>query len=306
MKNIASVFLKAPESWGYRGDPFMWDALGWALSESLSQANQTSGVLENAPDVLTKAFRSLAEGGVRQEDGLMLDWLPKEGMSGSVIHLETWNNRLLPEIQRRLQSIGEAEHSAIEYHPAEHRFRFAAWAASTAARSSRKVCTFPVSSGAKLLRTSRLRWLSLGSHWLPRSREAFDAEHQVWCEEVLRLAHITISTDFTYGISAKLVNCYLKTLFLNTMVGSPFGLYDDRFEASWDASTRFLHPPIDRLLMEEAAKRSDKHIRRRWKHLIGIGWSRFNREEYEAAIGLSRLMVGGDVAQIEACWSGFQ
>lgn len=68
----------------------MWDALGWALSESLSQANQTSGVLENAPDVLTKAFRSLAEGGVRQEDGLMLDWLPKEGMSGSVIHLETW------------------------------------------------------------------------------------------------------------------------------------------------------------------------------------------------------------------------
>lgn len=306
MTSIASIFAKRPESWCYRGDPFLWDALGWQLSARIAQSDQSSLATNNLEALLTDAFRLLIDDGDRQGDGVVLHWLPSGDMSGGMIHLATWNDQLLPEISRRLRGIQEAADYALEYHPAEHRFRFAAWAASTAARSSRQVCTFPVSAGAQLLRMSDLKWLSLGSHWLPRSREVFDQAHQRWCEEILRRAQSEISAAFTYGISAKLVNCYLKALFVQTMVGLPFEPYTERDEMGWNASTRFLHPPIDRLLMEEAARRSDTAMKSRWKQLIGIGWSKFTRGDYVDAISLCREMVGEDVAQIEACWSGFQ
>jgi hypothetical protein len=306
MNSIASVFSKRPESWGYRGDPFLWDALGWELSVRVAQNDQRSPKLRDLELEIIETFRSWLDEGERQGDGIILNWLPKAGISGGVVHLETWSNKLLPELSRRLQGIAEAGNDAIEYHPAEHRFRFASWAASTAARSSRKVCTFPVSEGAQLLRMSELKWLALGSHWLPRSRDDFDRAHHHWCEEILHLARDEISKSFTYGISAKLVNCYLKTLFLQTMVGLPFDPYDDNDEKGCDASTRFLHPPIDRVLMEEAARRSNPSMKRSWKQLIGIGWSNFTSNDYNRAISLSREMVGEDVARIEAFWSGFQ
>ena len=205
MTSVASIFSKRPETWGSRGDPFLWDALGWELSARIAQNDQSSPKLRNLASVLTETFGFLIDDGERKGDGAVLSWLPTEGMSGSVIHLETWNDKLLPELSRRLQGTAEASNDAIEYHPAEHRFRFAAWAASTAARSSRKVCTFPVSKGAKLLRMSELKWLSLGSHWLPRSQEDFDRAHHHWCEEIWQLAQNEISKSFTYGISAKLV-----------------------------------------------------------------------------------------------------
>lgn len=306
MTLISSIFSKRPESWGYRGDPFLWDALGWQLSARIAQSDQSPLVPSNIETLLKDTFRLLIDDGDRQGDGMVLSWLPSEGMSGGVIHLETWNDQLLPEISRRLRGMQEAATYQMEYHPAEHKFRFAAWAASTAARSSRQVCTFPVSAGAQLLLRSDLKWLSLGSHWLPRSRHGFDQTHQRWCNDILRLAQSEISKSFTYGISAKLVNCYLKALFLQTMVGLPFDPYTERNEIGWDTSTRFLHPPIDRVLMKEAARRSDNAMKRRWKQLIGIGWSKFSHDDYADAIRLCREMVGEDVVQIEACWTGFQ
>lgn len=306
MTSISSIFSKRPESWGYRGDPFLWDALGWQFSARIAQSDQSRRVPNDLEALLKDTFLSLIDEGDRHGDGVMLSWLPSGGMSGGVIHLETWHDKLLPEISRRLRETQENKTYSIEYHPAEHRFRFAAWAASTAARSSRKVCTFPVSVGAQLLRRSDLKWLSLGSHWLPHSRRDFDKAHQRWCDDILRLAKTEISKSFTYGITAKLVNCYLKALFLQTMVGLPFDPYAERNEILWDTATRFLHPPIDRVLMEEAARRSDAATKKRWKQLMGIGWSNFSNIDYVEAIRLSREMVGEDAAQIEACWNGFQ
>jgi len=306
VNSIASIFSKGPEAWGYRGDPFLWDALGWQLSAETAQIDQSALTMSNPETLLTDAFRSLIDDGDWREDSVRLNWLPSGGMSGGLIHLDTWNDKLLPEISRRLRGIKKNAGHSLEYHPAEHRFRFAAWAASTAARSARRVCTFPVSAGAQLLRMSDLKWLSLGSHWLPHSREDFDQAHHRWCEAILRRGLSEISPSFTYGIAAKLVNCYLKALFLQTKMGLPFDPYADRDEIGWDRSTRFLHPPIDRVLMEEAARRSDSIMKKRWKKLIRIGWSKFSRGDYADAIRLCHEMVGDDVAQIEACWTGFQ
>jgi hypothetical protein len=306
MVSVASIFSTPPDTWGYRGDPFLWDALGWEISNRISQKDQSFQETLSLEPALTNTFRSLINGGQKQGDGLALKWLPVQGMSGGIICPETWNNKLLPELSARFRAAKRAVHDGIEYHHAEHRFRFAAWAAATAARSSRKVCTFPVSMGAQLLRNSNLRWLALGSHWLPRSRDEFDHAHHQWCEEILHRAQNDISKSFTYGIAAKLVNCYLKALFLQTMAGSPFDPNCGGGDIGSAAYTRYLHPPIDRILMEEAARRSDAETKKAWKQLIGIGWSNFTGEDYKRAIKLSRKMVGEDVAQIEACWIGFQ
>lgn len=306
MQSTASIFSKRPKTWGYRGDPFLWDALGWELSTKLARVRLRSQSDSLIEQLLFESFEALISSGEQSGDGVELHWLPKGGMSGSVIHLQTWENVLLPEIIDRVRDNSTLNKFELEYHPAEHRFRFAAWAAATAARSSRRVCTFPVSEGAKLLRTSDLRWIALGSHWLPGSRPEFDKRHQAWCENILRLGQSHISKAFTYGIAAKLVNCYLKALFVQTMAGSPFDPYGDRRVADSNSSTRFLHPPIDRVLMAEAARRAVPEIRRGWKRLLDIGWSRFSSDDYSEAIRLSREMVGDDVAQIEACWIGYQ
>jgi len=58
--------------------------------------------------------------------------------------------------------------------------------------------------------------------------------------------------------------------------------------------------------MVEAARRSESAKKKSWKRLIDIGWSNFNRKDYDDAIRLCRETVGEDVVQIEACWSGFQ
>ena len=306
MTSISSVFSKRPKSWGYRGDPYFWDALGWEFSSRLAQSNQGASADVDYEALLLETYRQLAADGDQRGDGIALAWLPLGGMSGGLISSKKWRGELLPALADRVRSIPRSVDLTLDYHPAEHRFRFSAWAASTAARSSRKVCTFPVSAGALLLRESALRWMALGSHWLPRSREAFDHAHHGWCEAILRKGRAEISPAFTYGISAKLVNCYLKALFLQTMVGLPFDPHGERSEIDGPPASRFLHPPIDRVLMEAAAKRSDRAMRSRWKALIAIGWSKFSHEDYAEAMALCAQMVGDDVAKAEVFWSGFQ
>lgn len=306
MNTVTSIFLSRPEAWAYRGDSFLWDALGWELSNRVARSDDKTQVAANIDQILIDTFSSIVVDGKRQGDGIALPWLPKDGMSCGALHMQTWNDKLLPELSRRLRKSTSLENGEMEYHPAEHRFRFAAWAAATAARSSRRVCTFPVSAGAELLRKSELRWLALGPHWLPRTREEFDRAHSRWCEEILRLGKDRISEAFTYGISAKLVNCYLKALFLQTMAGPPFDPFGNSHQPDLDVSTTFLHPPIDRLLMVEAAKRADSSVKKSWKKLVKIGWSNFSHDEYIQAMSLIREMVGEDVAQIEACWMGYQ
>lgn len=305
MSSIATLFSKKPKAWSLRGDPYLWDALGWELSRKIAQYDSESAKNLNKQQLLSDTFQGLTHAGEKRGEELYLPWLPSAGMSGGVIHIPTWNERILPELWGGIESL-KSSANKLEYHPAEHRFRFATWAAATAARSSRRVCTFKVSEGAQLLRKSKLRWMALGSHWLPRTRPDFDRAHIDWCNEITNLGKRDISNSFTFGIAAKLVNCYLKALFLQTMVGQPFDIYDEYDQSAWDASTRFLHPPIDSLLMAEAARRSSGELKKSWKQLEKIRWSKFTESDYRRTLQLIRSMVGDDVAQVEACWIGYQ
>lgn len=310
MPSIAAAFSEPPKKWGYSGDPFLWDALGWTVSNEADTLNKAAQTPVDTKCLLEKAFNSLVACNPNRDGVVALEWLPGRGKSDGLIHRPTWEAMLIPEILRRLSSSHAQSSVQVEYHPAEHRFRFAAWAASTAASRSRSVCSFRVSVGVRLLQQSDIRWLALGSHWLPPTRDAFDAEHERWCQFIKKRAKKSEKTnicgEFSYGIAAKLVNCFLKALFLQTMAGPPFEMHEFRNGKSGTTPAMFLHPPIDRLLLTEATRRSDPEKKHRWKELLDIGWSKFSQEDYHKAIQLVRETVGENLSQIEAYWPGHQ
>ncbi|TNE90571.1 hypothetical protein [Thioclava sp. L04-15] len=156
------------------------------------------------------------------------------------------------------------------------------------------------------MKESSLRWLALGSHWLPLTQKDFDVAHHTWCDDLSKRGQDLIGSRFSYGIAAKMVNCYLKALFLQTMVGAPFNPYNKRADDVAENSTRFLHPPIDRLLMVEAARHANPVQKVKWKKLISTGWSKFQCQDYKLAIQLIREMVGENAALGEVYWVGYQ
>ena len=94
------------------------------------------------------------------------------------------------------------------YNHTEHIYRFAAWSASTAARSSPK-CRFSVKIGNKILLDSDLYKYSKSFNYLPEPNE-FDIEHKKLCNKIIQSSKKYLPKKFSYGIAAKLLNCYFK------------------------------------------------------------------------------------------------
>lgn len=189
----------------------------------------------------------------------------------------------------------------MSFQPAEHRFRFAAWGAATAARAS-KNCRFPVSDGVKLLKLIELDKLASGIEALPGPAE-FDEKHDVWCDQLVLLALTKLSKlpkkKFSYGVAAKLVNCYLKPLFMEHL------LTGDASEERLKVNA--IHPPIDSILLRNLGK-SDPDVERakNWRRWNSIGWSNFDRDDYLAVIEQIQDLTGGALWRIEAFWTGHQ
>lgn len=187
------------------------------------------------------------------------------------------------------------------FEPAEHRFRFAAWGAATAARAS-KNCRFPVSDGVKLLKLIELDKLASGIEALPGPAE-FDEKHKVWCDQLVLLARTKLSKrpkkKFSYGVAAKLVNCYMKPLFMeHLLIG---GESEKRLKV--DA----IHPPIDSILLRNLGKGApDVERAKNWRRWNSIGWSNFERADYFAVIEQIQDVTGGELWRIEAFWTGHQ
>ena len=311
------IFSKPPKSWGLRGDPYFWDALGWHLSSIGSEADEVDldhGTVLRAVEI---GFSELSEGRILKDGGeFSLNWLPTGGMSGGFVSGDTWRDKLLPEIINRADNIQKAReiqptgHPAISYHPAEHRFRFAAWCASSAARQSH-LCRFSAATGAKLLSGSPVRWLALGAHWLPET-ENFDKQHEQWCEQLMEEAKALeapnrITGTFTYGVAAKLLNCYLKALFLGNLAGAPFDRYaEDCPVASDNSKLSAIHPPVDRILLQSLERQNVGGKKAEWRLYKAKGWSNFNKRDYQVTIDLIRDVTDGDMWRIEKFWAGHQ
>jgi hypothetical protein len=173
----------------------------------------------------------------------------------------------------------------------EHKHRFASWAASRAA--STKTCRFNVLQGKNILEATGLKELLVNPDLLPIPTEV-DAKHREWRKLAIDAAESKDLTGFGHGVAAKLINVYLKSVFV--CAG-----YQDH------TNVAVLHPPIDRLLLDGLCKEKDGGLADQWKRARKIGWSKFNSDQYESVIAAIRTaMEGKALWEVEFWWRGHQ
>ncbi len=181
------------------------------------------------------------------------------------------------------------------YNPQEHRFRFAAWAAGRAYGRGKAGLT--VLNGQKALEAAGLKALAEGICKLPAADE-FDCQHKSWCAAVQE----SFSGKISYGRAAKLVNVYLKALFL-----SNFGDTASTANIKCDLSARLnaIHPPIDRALLR-ALIVSDEQNAQFWRDRLDSAWTKFDQQQYLCVIEKIKTITGDKLWMIEEHWPGVQ
>lgn len=186
----------------------------------------------------------------------------------------------------------------------EHRHRFAAWAASTSASAS-KGHRFSVKEGKDILETVGLSQVFTIEEILKISD--IDMWHQKCCTDVIKKSG---KKKFTYGVAAKLVNCYLKARFIC-------------ITSYKNKNIRELHPPIDRLLLRRLQEENPEFINSKfkeelsragettgWKGRMFPAWSSFNKCQYLMVIkrikDIFSKEIEGGFWKIEEYWQGHQ
>ena len=98
----------------------------------------------------------------------------------------------------------------------------------------------------------------------------------------------------SHGVAAKLINVYLKSRFVcGGFADSP--------------KVQALHPPIDRVLLEELARRDFGGKSKFWAQANKCGWSKFDSATYEDVIqGIREALNGSPLWAIEQFWKGHQ
>lgn len=179
----------------------------------------------------------------------------------------------------------------MSYEIAEHKHRYSAWAASRAA--SVKNCRFEVADGKEIIEAVGLRGLAADPDQLP-APEDMDSSHRQWRERAIEEATRLGIANFSHGVAAKLINVYLKGA---VVCG---GHHDHRRAVG-------LHPPIDRLLLDELYANDVDGARPIWSEARKQRWSKFTSEQYQAVIsGIRSAMNGAPLWQIETHWRGYQ
>ena len=191
---------------------------------------------------------------------------------------------------RLLKRFHEAANAAQPYTIDEHKHRFSAWAAASAA--SVKGCRFSVQQGKEILEAAGIKKLLSSPDRLP-SPQRIDAVHRQWRNRIVETAK-NKGLTFTHGIAAKPLNVYLKAGFVCS------GQHDD-------PRVRALHPPIDSVLLDALCDGDVGGLRAEWNRARRVRWSRFTSEEYEEVIrSIRQAMPNTPLWQIEKHWRGFQ
>jgi hypothetical protein len=222
-----------------------------------------------------------------------------------------------------------------------HRHRLAGWAAATAANQATDF-RFDVQGGIALLGLAAngkdLLGCTADADGLDRflshiksvrdvaEQEQFDAWHAESLENMLSPSglgtviekinqkkkkkssspKLVAPQDFTYGIAAKLLNVYLKVFYLNSLDddGPPF--------------VRYIHPPIDRLLLSDLQKQEGPEgaeLAQCIKKLAGDSksvptWTKMRRCDYEELIqAITKYLKANGLTEmwkIEFAWQGHQ
>ena len=171
-----------------------------------------------------------------------------------------------------------------------HCHNFSAWAASRAA--SVIGCRFTVEQGKGLLKSIGFG-LNLNSPAQLPEPDQLDPIHRTWRQEIISFG-TKQELVITHGVAAKLINVYLKSRFVcGGFADSP--------------KVQALHPPIDRVLLEELARKDFGGKRKFWAQSNKCGWSKFDSATYEGVIKRIREALNGSpLWEIEQFWKGHQ
>lgn len=164
----------------------------------------------------------------------------------------------------------------------EHRHRVYAWAASRAIKGLKVV------DGSAVLKFAGLDKLLSKPEKLP-SPKSFDKKHREWRDAIKE----SIGGDFSSGKAAKLINVYLKLVFVCG------GFHEHPRVAN-------LHPPIDSVLLKELIKLSPSvELKKSFGNAQKAKWTKFNDQDYENVIlAVQRFSGEKPLWMIEDHWSG--
>lgn len=111
---------------------------------------------------------------------------------------------------------------------------------------------------------------------------------------------------FTAGVAAKLINVYLKATIVTAF---PISALTGLTEADQDR-IGFIHPPVDRLLLQTLAKRARSRFESvdpRWNAWGSQSWSTLSGSAYQHLIDQLRILANGKpLWMIEENWVGYQ
>ena len=179
----------------------------------------------------------------------------------------------------------------MPYSIEEHKHRFAAWAAGRAANVNG--CRFTVEQGKAILEKAGLNDVAKSLDNLPEADE-FDKNHKEWREKVIVAAH-EHELQFTHGVAAKLINIYLKSIYV---CGNDHS----------NEKVKAIHPPIDSVLLEALYKKNISGKRNEWQAARTARWSKLTSAQYQNVINAIKSTIpnGKGLWEIEEHWQGFQ
>ena len=198
-----------------------------------------------------------------------------------------------------------------------HKHIISTWAASTAA--SQITFRFSVECGMKLIllgaKGSFIDELTFTNFIKEiknfKSQKEYDSWHYSVIEnmrkksddlQLLLEKHNKNYEDYSYGIAAKLLNCYLKVFFLEYFGKEKFA--------------DFIHPPIDRLLLLALQEEDPKLFNFNNDVFVSVKypkipvWTKINVNEYTSIINLINVFILSrgqkGLWRSEAFWRGHQ
>lgn len=179
----------------------------------------------------------------------------------------------------------------MSYSIQEHKHRFAAWAAGRAATVNG--CRFKVEEGKSILENAGLKQIASSLDNLPDPNK-FDQLHREWRSAVIASAKAQDKV-FTHGVAAKLINIYLKSIFVCS-------------DNPDNPKVKAIHPPIDSVLLDELYQQNIGGKRSNWQKARKIRWSKLSSDEYEEVIATIKIVLPENKGlwEIEQFWQGFQ
>jgi len=172
----------------------------------------------------------------------------------------------------------------MNYTAFEHRHRFAVWAGARAAQRS---FTSIENLRAALEQTSIVTFAenkqSIGTS------HAYDIKHKEWCNSIVEFLARKGIKNATYGRAAKLVAVYLKAMVVLESIDSE--------------QSKFIHPPIDRILLQNISKMEGVDRRAKEK-LRTTSWTQLNEASYFELLAILREINGAQpLWKLEEYWT---